>query len=47
MGSCGGGSGVDGLSDDVMGGLKDGEVAGVVGGVKASTDIAGEGCIDD
>ena len=52
MGSCGGGgSDGDGLGDDVVGGLADGEVAdgscGVVGGVEASTDIARKGCVDD
>ena len=50
MGSCGGGSDGDGLGDDVVGGLTDGEVAdgscGVVGGVEVGTDIARKGCID-
>ena len=52
VGNCGGGGDDgDGLGDDAMGGLADGEVAnggcGVVGGVETSTDIAGEGYIDD
>ena len=52
MGSCCSSSrDGDGLGDDVVGGLADAEVAdggcGVVRGVEAGTDIAGEGCIDD
>ena len=50
VGSCsGGGDDGDGLGDDSVGGLVDGEVAGggcnVVGGVETGTDIAGDGCI--